>query len=122
MLSYLALWSRGNHYSRSNPLASLLFFEPFAGTTAQLAISHVRELEADRLREETIGSGRTLANALRKFESANKLISLPIRDSQRNMFTVEALTTSGFSKLFMTHPAEGLIRRLLEIKETGSVD
>jgi heat shock protein HtpX len=117
-LSYLALWSGGNRNRRSNPLVALLLliFAPLAATLIQLAISRSREFEADRLGAETVGSGRPLANALSKLESANKRIPLPVPDTQRNMFIVEPLTGSGFAKLFMTHPAtEERIRRLLEI-------
>jgi len=117
-LGYLALWSGGDRNRRSNPLVALLLliFAPLAATLIQLAISRSREFEADRLGAETVGSGRPLANALRKLESANKRIPLPVPDTQRNMFIVEPLTGSGFAKLFMTHPAtEERIQRLLKI-------
>lgn len=117
-LSYLALWSGGGRNRRSNPLVALLLlvFAPLAATLIQLAISRSREFEADRLGAETIGSGRPLANALRKLESANKKIPLPVPDTQRNMFIVEPLTGSGFTKIFMTHPStKERIERLLEM-------
>jgi heat shock protein HtpX len=117
-LSYLALWSGGNRSRRSNPLVALLLliFASLAATLIQLAISRSREFEADRLGAEIIGSVRPLANALRKLESANQRIPLPVPDTQRNMFIVEPLTGSGFAKLFMTHPStKERIRRLLEI-------
>lgn len=117
-LSYLALWSGGSRNRRSNPLVALLLliFAPLAATLIQLAISRSREFEADRLGAETASSGRPLANALRKLESANKRIPLPVPDTQRNMFIVEPLTGSRFAKLFMTHPpTEERIQRLLEI-------
>jgi heat shock protein HtpX len=117
-LSYLALWSGGNRNRRSNPLVTLLLliFAPLAAALIQLAISRSREFEADRLGAETVGSGRPLANALKKLESANKRIPLPVPDTQRNMFIVEPLIGSGFAKLFMTHPlTEERIQRLLEI-------
>lgn len=117
-LSYLALWSGRGRDRRSNPLVALLLliFAPLAATLIQLAISRSREFEADRLGGEAIGSGRPLANALRKLESANKRIPLPVPDSQRNMFIVEPLTGSSLAKLFMTHPpTEERIERLLEI-------
>jgi len=117
-LSYLALWSSGDRNRRSNPLVALLLliFAPLAAALIQLAISRSREFEADRLGAETVGSGRPLANALRKLESANQRIPLPVPDTQRNMFIVEPLTSSGFAKLFMTHPpTEERIQRLLEI-------
>jgi len=117
-LSYLALWSSGDRNRRSNPLVALLLliFAPLAAALIQLAISRSREFEADRLGAETVGSGRPLANALRKLESANQRIPLLVPDTQRNMFIVEPLTSSGFAKLFMTHPpTEERIQRLLEI-------
>jgi len=117
-LSYLALWSGGDRNRRSNPLIALLLliFAPLAATLIQLAISRSREFDADRLGAETVGSGRPLANALRKLESANKRIPLPVPDTQRNMFIVEPLTGSAVAKLFMTHPStEERIKRLLEI-------
>jgi heat shock protein HtpX len=117
-LSYLALWSGGDRNRRSNPIVALLLLilAPLAATLVQLAISRSREFEADRLGAETVGSGRPLANALRKLESANQRIPLPVPDTQRNMFIAEPLTGSGFAKLFMTHPStEERIKRLLEI-------
>jgi heat shock protein HtpX len=117
-LSYLALWSGGNRNRRSNPLVALLLlvFAPLAATLIQLAVSRSREFGADRLGAETVGSGRPLANALRKLESANKRIPLPVPDTQRNMFIVEPLTDSGFAKLFMTHPSmEQRIKRLMTL-------
>jgi heat shock protein HtpX len=117
-VSYLAFWGGGSRDRRANPLIALLLLilAPLAATLIQLAISRSREFEADRLGAETVGSGRPLADALRKLESANQRIPLPVPDTQRNMFIVEPLTGSGFAKLFMTHPpTEQRIERLLEI-------
>jgi heat shock protein HtpX len=118
-LSYIALWSGNNRGRRTNPIVALLLLvlAPLAATLIQLAISRSREYEADRLGSELVGSGRPLASALRKLESANKRIPLLVPDSQRNMFIVEPLTGGGFAKLFMTHPPiEDRIKRLLVIE------
>jgi heat shock protein HtpX len=117
-ISYLSFWGGGSRDRRANPLIALLLLilAPLAATLIQLAISRSREFEADRLGAELAGTGQGLASALQKLESANKQIPLPVPDTQRNMFIVEPLTGSGFSKLFMTHPStEERIKRLLEI-------
>jgi len=91
---------------RGNPLVMLLLLilAPIAAMLIQMAISRSREYEADRLGAETVGSGRGLALALAKLESASKRIPLPVPDSQANMFIVAPLTGSSVTKLFMTHP------------------
>jgi heat shock protein HtpX len=91
---------------RGNPLVMLLLLilAPIAAMLIQMAISRSREYEADRLGAETVGSGRGLAQALAKLESASKRIPLPVPDSQANMFIVAPLTGSSVTKLFMTHP------------------
>jgi heat shock protein HtpX len=117
-LSYMAMWAGGDRDRKSNPLVAilLLVLAPLAATLIQLAISRSREFEADRLGAQLVGSGRPLANALGKLESANKMIPMPVPDSQRNMFIVEPLTGSSMAKLFMTHPpTQERIRRLLSL-------
>jgi len=118
-LSYIAMWSGGDRDRKTNPIVALLLLilAPLAATLIQLAISRSREFEADRFGAELIGSGRPLADALRKLEYANRQIPLPVLDSQRNMFIVEPLISNSMAKLFMTHPpVNERIQRLLEIK------
>jgi len=104
-LSYMVLWFGGGR-DRRNGLAALLLliFSPIAAALIQMAISRSREYEADRLGAETAGSGRGLADALRKLDMANRRIPLPVPDAQSNMFIVAPLTGSRMARLFMTHP------------------
>ena len=114
-LSYLAFWSGRDDRKSGNPLIALLLLilAPVAATLIQLAISRSREFEADRLGAELTGSGRGLANALRKLDAASHHIPLPVPDSQANMFIVAPLTGSKMARLFMTHPpVEERIERL----------
>ena len=118
-LSYLVFWGGGDRDRRVNPLVALLLLilAPLAATLIQLAISRSREFEADRLGAELAGTGRGLAQALRRLESANRRIPLRVPDSQSNMFIVAPLTGSGAAKLFMTHPStEERIERLLAME------
>jgi heat shock protein HtpX len=115
-ISYLAFWGGGGRDRRANPLIAmlLLILAPLAATLIQLAISRSREFEADRLGAELAGTGRGLANALAKLESANRRIPLHVPDSQSNMFIVQPLTGSAAARLFMTHPStEQRIKRLM---------
>lgn len=118
-LSYLVFWGGGDRDRRVNPLVGvlLLILAPLAATLIQLAISRSREFEADRLGAELAGTGRGLAQALRRLESANRRIPLRVPDSQSNMFIVAPLTGSGVAKLFMTHPStEERIERLMALE------
>jgi len=104
-LSYMVLWFGGGRDRRSGLAALLLLiFSPIAAALIQMAISRSREYEADRLGAETAGSGRGLADALRKLDMANRRIPLPVPDTQSNMFIVAPLTGSRMARLFMTHP------------------
>jgi heat shock protein HtpX len=117
-ISYMVLWS-GNRSRRANPLLALLLFilAPLAATLIQLAISRSREYEADRLGAKLTGTGRPLANALRKLENANRQIPLQVPDSLSNMFTVAPLTGSSVARLFMTHPStQERIKRLTAMR------
>ena len=115
-LGYLAMWSGHDRDRRSNPLVAifLMVLAPLAAMLIQMAISRSREFEADRLGAELAGSGRGLAQALRKLDAANKRIPLPVPDSQSNMFIVAPLTGSKVARLFATHPStEQRIERLM---------
>lgn len=112
-LTYLVFWGGGDR--RSNPLVALLLllFAPLAAGLIQMAISRSREFEADRLGAQLVGTGRPLARALQRLESANRRIPLRVPDSQSNMFIVAPLTGSEMARMFMTHPpTEQRIARL----------
>jgi heat shock protein HtpX len=111
--TYLVFWGGGNR--RSNPLVALLLLilAPVAATLIRLAISRSREFEADRSGAELAGTGRGLARALQKLESAGRRIPLRVPDAQSNMFIVAPLTGSEMARLFRTHPpTEERIARL----------
>ena len=114
--TYLVFWGGGNR--RSNPLVALLLLilAPVAATLIQLAISRSREFEADRSGAELAGTGRGLARALQKLESASRQIPLRVPDAQSNMFIVAPLTGSEMARLFRTHPpTEERIARLVSM-------
>jgi heat shock protein HtpX len=115
-VTYLFFWGGGSR--RTNPLVALLLLilAPVAATLIQMAISRSREFEADRLGARLTGTGRGLAGALQKLESAGRRIPLRVPDSQSNMFIVAPLTGSDMAKLFRTHPpTEERIARLMNI-------
>jgi heat shock protein HtpX len=113
-VTYLVFWGGGNR--RTHPLVALLLLilAPLAASLIQMAVSRSREFEADRLGARLVGSGRGLARALQKLESASSRIPLQVPDAQSNMFIVAPLTGSEMAKLFRTHPpTEERIARLL---------
>jgi len=115
-VTYLVFWGGGSR--RTNPLVALLLLvlAPIAATLIQMAISRSREFEADRLGARLAGTGRGLARALQKLETASKRIPLRVPDAQSNMFIVAPLTGSEMAKLFRTHPpTEERIARLLDM-------
>jgi len=117
-LATMAFWFGGglDRDRRGNPLVSLLLliFAPIAAALIQMAISRSREFEADRSGAALVGSGRGLANALAKLDSASRRIPLRVPDAQANMFIVQPLTGHSMTKLFMTHPpTQERIRRLI---------
>ena len=94
----------------------LLILASIAATLIQMAISRSREFKADRLGASLAGTGRGLARALQKLESASRKIPLRVPDAQSNMFIVAPLTGSEMSKLFRTHPpTKEQISRLLDM-------
>jgi heat shock protein HtpX len=115
-VTYLVFWGGGNR--RINPLVALLLLilAPISAALIQMAISRSREFEADRLGAGLAGTGRGLAQALQKLETASRRIPLRVPDAQSNMFIVAPLTGSEMAKLFRTHPpTEERIARLLNM-------
>lgn len=112
-VTYLVFWGGGSR--RTHPLVALLLMvlAPLAAGLIQMAISRSREFEADRLGAELAGTGRGLAQALRKLEMASHRVPLQVPDAQSNMFIVAPLTGGDMAKLFRTHPpTEERIARL----------
>ncbi|MFW6137660.1 MAG: M48 family metalloprotease [Spirochaetota bacterium] len=116
-LTYLAFFTGGNDENSAGALIALLLMilAPIAAMLIQLAISRSREFEADRSAAELSGTGRGLANALRKLAESNRRTPLRVPDSLSSMFTVAPLTGGSMKKLFMTHPpVRERITRLME--------
>ncbi|MEJ2470659.1 MAG: zinc metalloprotease HtpX [Desulfuromonadales bacterium] len=120
-LAHMAQWSAmfggfGGDDEDSNPLAliALAIIAPLAAMLVQMAISRSREYEADKGGATLSGTPLSLANALRKLESANQ--SMPMRrvnEATAHMFIVNPLKGSGVASLFTTHPPMAeRIRRL----------
>lgn len=89
-----------------NPLASLalLLLAPIAALLIQMAISRTREFAADAEAARAIGTGRGLANALRKLESWSKRIPLEANPAMSHMFIIKPFSGESLMRLFSTHP------------------
>jgi heat shock protein HtpX len=120
-LAHMAQWSAifggfGRNDEDSNPLAliALAIIAPMAAMLIQMAISRSREYEADKSGALLCGSPLSLANALRKLESANQAAPMPrVNEATAHMFIVSPLRGGGVTALFSTHPPMAeRIRRL----------
>jgi heat shock protein HtpX len=89
-----------------NPIASLalLLLAPIAALLIQMAISRTREFAADAEAARAIGTGRGLANALRKLESWSKRIPLDANPAMSHMFIIKPFSGEALMRLFSTHP------------------
>jgi len=89
-----------------NPIASLalLLLAPVAALLIQMAISRTREFAADAEAARAIGTGRGLANALRKLESWSKRIPLDANPAMSHMFIIKPFSGEALMRLFSTHP------------------
>ncbi|MCS7042089.1 MAG: M48 family metalloprotease [Bryobacteraceae bacterium] len=97
---------RHNDDEAPNPLASLalLLLAPIAALLIQMAISRTREFAADAEAARAIGSGRPLANALRKLEAWSKRIPLDVNPAMSHMFIIKPFSGESLMRLFSTHP------------------
>jgi heat shock protein HtpX len=89
-----------------NPLASLalLLLAPIAALLIQMAISRTREFAADAEAAKAAGTGRGLANALRKLESWSKRIPLDANPAMSHMYIIKPFSGQSLMRLFSTHP------------------
>ena len=92
---------------------------PFAAMIVQMAISHTREYEADRIGAEICGRPLWLADALTNIH--NYAHQIPNYQAEANpatahLFIANPLHGRSFDSLFSTHPAmEERVRRLHEM-------
>lgn len=95
-----------------------MIFAPMAAALIQMAISRSREYGADEASARLMGSGRPLANALRKLHNGNAYLAMQgqearVEPATAHMFIVNPLSGQGFAGLFSTHPpVEERIARL----------
>ncbi len=89
-----------------NPIGAIamIILAPLAAMLIQMAISRSREFLADEGGARMAGNPLSLANALKKLDSASKRIPMNASPATAHMFIVSPLTGGGFAKLFSTHP------------------
>jgi len=118
-MAHMAQWAMifgGRDDEDSNPVAmiAMMILAPIAAMLVQMAISRSREYGADQTGAKLCGKPHSLANALRKLESANRTAPMEkVNEATAHMFIVNPLKGGGMRALFSTHPPmEERIRRL----------
>ncbi len=82
----------------------MMIIAPIAAMMIQMAISRSREFLADEGGAQISGNPLSLADALRKLDSAAHEIPMEASPATAHMFIVNPLTGGGLMKLFSTHP------------------
>lgn len=101
----------------SNPIALIatIILAPLAAMLIQAAISRSREFDADAGGAAIAGGPNGLVSALRKIETASRVVPLDANPATAHMFIIKPFTTSGLLGLFSTHPpTEQRIAALLQ--------
>jgi len=118
-MAHMAQWAMifgGRDDEDSNPVAmiGMMILAPIAAMLVQMAISRSREYGADQTGARFCGNPHSLANALRKLESANQATPMAkVNEATAHMFIVNPLKGGGMRALFSTHPPmEERIHRL----------
>jgi len=119
MASRFAFFFGGRSDDRegSNPMALLatIILAPIAAMLIQAAISRSREYDADAGGSAIAGRPEGLVSALRKIESASKVVPLDANPATAHMFIVKPFSAQGLFGLFSTHPpTEKRIEALLQ--------
>jgi heat shock protein HtpX len=113
MLANMAQWAfmfgggRGSDDREGgHPVAGLVMMivAPIAAMMIQMAISRSREFLADEGGAQISGNPLSLANALRRLDTAVHEIPMQASPATAHMFIVNPLTGGGLMKLFSTHP------------------
>ena len=109
MLANFAMFFGNNRNSPIGLIGSIaiMILAPLAAMIVQMAISRVREYQADKLGAEICGNPRSLAGALAKISGAAHRI--PNMAAERNpatahMFIINPLSGARMDNLFSTHP------------------
>jgi len=109
---------RSDDRQGSNPIALLatIILAPIAAMLIQAAISRSREYDADAGGAAIAGDPHGLVNALKKIESASKMVPLDANPATAHMFIIKPFSAQGLLGLFSTHPpTEERIRALLQL-------
>ncbi len=120
MISRFAMFwggSRDDDRQGANPIAMIatIILAPVAAMLIQAAISRSREFDADAGGASIAGSPRGLVDALRKIESASKVVPLDANPATAHMFIIKPFSAQGLLGLFSTHPpTEQRIQALLQ--------
>ena len=120
MIARFAMFWGGSRDDRDggNPIAAIamMILAPIAATLIQAAISRAREFDADAGGAAITGNPLGLASALRKIESASKVVPLDANPATAHMFIIKPFSVSGLLGLFSTHPpTEARIAALTEL-------
>jgi heat shock protein HtpX len=120
----MAMWGamfggRGNNRG-GNPFAliAVAVLAPIAASLMQMAVSRSREFEADRGAAELLGTGQSLASALRRIEATAATKPMVVQPQQAYAYIHNPLAEFGgrrrdsrdqggpnMAKLFSTHPS-----------------
>ena len=113
MLAFMARFAAifGGYGGRDNQgrggglgLLIMAIVAPLAALLIQMAISRSREYAADSTAAKNSHKPLSLANALRKLETAARRIPLDAKPSTAHLFIVNPLSGKGMASLFSTHP------------------
>jgi len=99
----------GRDDENSNPVAgiAMAILAPIAAMLIQFAISRQREFKADAVGAQISGRPRSLANALRKLDTAAHRIPMNVAPAVAPLAQVNPLAAyrGGIASLFSTHPS-----------------
>jgi heat shock protein HtpX len=109
MVSRFAMFfggGRDNDREGANPIALIatILLAPLAAMLIQAAISRSREYDADAGGAVLAGSPLGLVSALKKIESASKIVPLDANPATAHMFIIKPFNPSALLGLFSTHP------------------
>jgi heat shock protein HtpX len=108
MIARFAMFFGGRRDDRDggNPIAALatVILAPLAAMLIQAAISRSREYDADAGGASIVGSPMGLVSALRKIESASRVIPIDANPATAHMFIIKPFSMGGLGSLFSTHP------------------
>lgn len=120
MIARFAMFFGGRRDERDgNPMAALatVILAPVAAMLIQAAISRSREFDADAGGARIAGSPVGLVSALRKIESASRVVPLDANPATAHMFIIKPFSLGSMVSLFSTHPpTEQRIQALLQAR------